>query len=142
MEKLILHPTETSQWHALLNEAQMNSKCFLEEDIESYLVFLLMRFSQSPDIANSILALDFMKVSDTSGKVKRELLQKVGDQSLLFCGLFPGIAERKSVSVDYFIDLGKTAYFSIAEIDTCDLFKSLANNFKTMREVLTAMQHN
>ena len=45
MNKIILHPTETSQWHALVNEAQAASRLILNEDTESYLVFLLMRFA-------------------------------------------------------------------------------------------------
>lgn len=140
MELLILHPTETSQWHALLNEAQVSSQCFLDEQVESYLVFLLMRFSQSPHLANSVLALDFMKTSQTSGKVKRELLQQVGDKSLLFSGLYPEQAAKKQVSIDYFIELGKSAYFSVAEIDTCELFHALGINFKPMQKILMAMK--
>lgn len=141
MDLLILHPTETSQWYALLNEAQASSECFLEEKVESYLVFLLMRFNQSPHIANSVLALDFLKISQTpAGKVKRELLQQVGDQSLLFAGLFPGLAERKHVSVDYFVQMGKAAYRSVAEQDACDLFHALHINFKSMRQVLSVLQ--
>ena len=140
MDKLILHPTETSQWHALLNEAQLGSQCFLDEDVESYLVFLLMRFSQSPHIANSVIALDFLKSNSQQGKIKRELLKEVGDKSLLFSGLFPGLAEKKQVSVDYFIHVGKTAYYSVAEIEASDLFHTLAKSFKTMRLVLAEMQ--
>lgn len=141
MSSLILHPTETSQWHALLNDAQMTAQCFLEENTESYLVFLLMRFNHSPHIANSVLALDFLKISEPpSGKVKRDLLQQVGDQSLLFSGLFPGLAEKKHVSVDYFIQMGKTAYFTIADQDSCQLFRALGQQFKKMRTVLSIMQ--
>ena len=46
MNKLILHPTDISQWHALVNEAQAATRLILNENTESYLVFLLMRFSQ------------------------------------------------------------------------------------------------
>lgn len=141
MDKLILHPTETSQWHALINDAQIDSNCFLDEKVESYLVFLLMRFNQSPHIANSVLALDFLKIYQTpSGKVKRDLLQQVGDQSLLFSGLFPGLAKKKHVSVDYFIQMGKTAYLTVADQDACELFRALSCNFKQMRHVLSMMQ--
>ncbi len=141
MDLLILHPTATSQWHALLNDAQASSQCFLNEELESYLVFLLMRFNQSPHIASSVLALDFLKVSQTpAGKIKRDLLQQVGDQSLLFSGLFPGLAKKKHVSVDYFIQIGKTAYHTVAEQDACDLFRALSIHFKSMRRVLSAIQ--
>lgn len=39
MKKLILHPTELSQWHALVNEAQATTDLILNESTESYLVF-------------------------------------------------------------------------------------------------------
>ncbi len=140
MEKLILHPTEASQWHALLNEAQVGTQCFLDEQVESYLVFLLMRFSQSPHIANSVIAMDFLKSNRQVGRIKRELLQEVGDKSLLFAGLFPGLAAKKQVSVEYFVDVGKSAYLSVAEMETCDLFHTLAKSFKSMRDVLSEIQ--
>jgi len=54
MSQLILYPTETAQWHALVNEAQVSTRLMLNEDTESYLVFLLMRFSQSSEVECSI----------------------------------------------------------------------------------------
>lgn len=142
-DKLILHPTETSQWHALLNEAQASSSCILDEDIESYLVFLLMRFSQTPALANSVLAMDFLHSLHSEGSRKLNLLQELGDKSLLFSGLYPGLAERKQVTVDYFINIGKSAYFSVAELDPAkgsELFATLGENFIIMKTVLTKMQ--
>ena len=48
MKSLILHPTDIAQWYALVNEAQVASQLNLTENTESYLVFLLQRFSQTP----------------------------------------------------------------------------------------------
>ncbi len=141
--KLILHPTETSQWHALLNEAQASCDCLLSEDLESYLVFLLMRFNQTPDMTNSVLAMDFLASNQETGTKRIELLQEVGDKSLLFSGLFPGLAHRKLVSIDYFIDMGTTAYLTIAEIETTkgsELFTTLGENFQSMQLVLTEIK--
>ena len=39
MNTLILHPTDMSQWHALVYEAQANTQIILPENSESYLVF-------------------------------------------------------------------------------------------------------
>jgi hypothetical protein len=145
VDKLILHPTETAQWHALLIEAQANSECQLEEDIESYLVFLLMRFSQTPSLANSVLAMDFLNSVNVPSAHKLDLLQELGDKSLLFSGLFPGLAEKKCVSVNYFIDMGKAAYYSVAELESTkgsELFEALGKNFIVMKTVLTEMQTN
>lgn len=145
VKKLILHPTETSQWHALLIEAQANTDCLLEEDIESYMVFLLMRFSQTPALANSVLAMDFMDLIDIEGSRKIDLLQELGDKSLLFSGLYPGLAQKKRVSVDYFVDMGKNAYFSVAALDSAkgsELFAALGDNFMMMKTVLAEMQIN
>lgn len=138
--KLVLHPTETSQWHALLNDAQAECNCLLSEDLESYLVFLLMRFTQTPELANSVLAMDFLNQANSDGVRRLELLQALGDKSLLFSGLFPGLASKRLVSIDYFIDMGKTAYFTIADIDTAkgsELFSDLGENFVSLKTVLS-----
>ncbi len=143
MDSLILHPTETSQWHALLNEAQLNSECFLDEDIESYVVFLLMRFSQNPALSNSVLAMDFLQCVNSEGQRRVELLQELGDKSLLFSGLFPGLVERKRVSLSYFIDMGKSAYFSVADLEaqkSSELFIALGEGFLRITTVLNKMQ--
>ena len=44
MTRLILEPTSVAQWQALVREAQSECNCNLDETLESYLVFLLMRF--------------------------------------------------------------------------------------------------
>ena len=67
MSQLILHPTDISQWHALVNEAQASTRLILPENTESYLVFLLMRFSQSPELAESVLAVDFLNSMQAAG---------------------------------------------------------------------------
>ena len=107
MNKLILHPTDTSQWYALVNEAQAATRHVLHENTESYLVFLLMRFAKATQLMESVIALDFLESKHAPGKRHIEFLRDVGDKSLLFCGLFPGIADRRHVRLDYFRDMGQ-----------------------------------
>ena len=143
MKKLILHPTETCQWHALVNEAQASTRLVLNESTESYLVFLLMRFSQGPKLLESVIALDFLESLRSSRSRQVALLRDVGDKSLLFCGLFPGIAKRRHVSLDYFSDMGQAAYLSAGEIQPsqlAELFLQLSAQFITLQQILQAMR--
>ena len=143
MKKLILHPTDISQWYALVNEAQAATRLVLNENTESYLVFMLMRFSQATKLIESVIALDFLESMRTPGRRQVELLRDVGDKSLLFCGLFPGMASKRHVRLDYFSDLGQAAYLTVSELEenkSADLFSELSAQFLTMQHVLQAMR--
>ena len=117
MKQLILHPTDISQWYALVNEAQAATQLMLNENTESYLVFLLMRFTQGPKLIESIVAVDFLESMHKPRTLQMELLRDVGDKSLLFCGLFPGIAKKRHVSLEYFSEMGQAAYLTIGELE-------------------------
>ena len=145
MKKLILHPTDTSQWHALVNEAQAVTRLVLNENTESYLVFLLMRFSQSTQLIESVIAMDFLESMRAPGKRQVDLLRDVGDKSLLFCGLFPGMAEKRHVRLEYFSDMGQAAYLTVSELhesESADLFSQLSAQFITLQNILQAMRSN
>ena len=143
MTRLVLHPTDTSQWYALVNEAQEKRAHWLSEDLESYLVFLLMRFAQQPKLASSVLAVDFLEGSQQAKVQRIDNLQTVGDKSLLFCGLFPGIAEERQVQLDYFVTIGRSAYASVADMEgeaMAQLFMSLCEDFVPLADTLQAMR--
>lgn len=143
MKQLILHPTDISQWHALVNEAQAATQLILSESTESYLVFLLMRFSQGPKLIESIVALDFLESMHRPRAIQMELLRDVGDKSLLFCGLFPGIAKRRHVSLEYFSEMGQAAYLTIGELEgrhSTNLYLQLSEQFLILQQILQAMR--
>lgn len=142
MKQLILHPTEISQWHALVNEAQALTQLVLNEDTESYLVFLLMRYTQGPKLIESVIALDFLEAMRNGRHRQVELLREVGDKSLLFCGLFPGMARKRQVSLDYFSDMGQAAYLSVSELQErqlSELYFELSAQFSNLQNILQAM---
>jgi len=143
MNKIILHPTETSQWHALVNEAQAASRLILNEDTESYLVFLLMRFAHETRWVESVVAFDFLHAMQASRAVKTELLREVGDKSLLFSGLFSEMAQKR-VGVNYFTDLGQAAYLSVGELydepQVAKLYYELSQQFLMMQQVLQTIR--
>lgn len=143
MAKLILHPTDISQWHALVNEAQASTRLILSENTESYLVFLLMRFAQGPKLIESVVAMDFLTSMHKPRSQKVELLREVGDKSLLFCGLFPGMAKKRHVSLSYFSDMGQAAYLTVSELydnQTAELYLQLSAQFGSLQQILQAMR--
>jgi hypothetical protein len=141
-EQLVLYPTDTSQWYALVNEAQVRQLCHLDEELESYLVFLLMRYTNQPQMLSSVLALDFLDSRVLLGRQRFIRLRDLGDKSLLFAGLFPGIAEKRRVSLDYFVDLGQSAYamISLEEVGDVTLFASLCHEFRLLQDLLSVMR--
>jgi hypothetical protein len=143
MATLVLHSNPTAQWHALVNEAQLAADCQLGRELESYLVFVLMRFVDRPDLAGRIFALDFLHGTLATGSNRQTRLRDVGDQCLLYSGLFPEQAEHRHVSVRYFVDLGRTAYHELATRighGNAELFAQLASGFITLMDVLLAMR--
>lgn len=143
MKNLILHPTDISQWHALVSEAESSTQIALNENIESYLVFLLQRFVQTPQLAESILATDFLESMASFGKKHIEQLIVIGDKSLLLAGLFPGIAVRRNVNIEYYTDMGQAAYLSASALQKkpkADLYLELSKHFPNMQSILQAIR--
>ncbi|MEA2080483.1 MAG: hypothetical protein U9P00_11615 [Pseudomonadota bacterium] len=142
MKPLVLQPTDVAQWYALVNEAQAACQCNLDEPLESYLVFLLMRFAERPDLAGRVMALEFLQAQRETEQITMQL-RDVGDQCLLFSGLFPQLAERRLVKVSYFVGIGQAAYDQLASrVDRHSdrLYGRLAEAFVAIMDVLQAMR--
>jgi len=140
---LVLHPTDVAQWHALISEAEAASPHRLDETQQSYLVFTLMRFCGRPRFVERVMALDYLGALVADSRVQCDQLRDVGDQCLLFSGLFPEIAERRMVRVSYFINLGRSAYDQLSQRAGRQgerLFTELARSFVVIMEVLHAVR--
>lgn len=143
---LMLEPTATAQWHRLVMEAETECQCHLSESLQSYLVFMLMRFLQRPDLVNRVFALEFLQSlsSATHTTASRQYLKwrELGDQCLLFSGFFPGQADRRLVSARYFIDLGRTAYYQLAATrhEMAALYNELVAGFVVLRDLLQTIR--
>ena len=143
MRDIVLQPTSTAQWHALVREAEQRAACSLGEEIESYLVILLQRFLGRSEIASVILARDYLKGLTADGKRQYDKLRDVGDICLLHAGFFPRRARRRRVSVSYYIDLGISAYAQLQQNrhhPLGHLFAQLSQGFVPAMDVLQAMQ--
>lgn len=143
MTEFIVEPTQQAFWHRLIREAETRSRCALDEQGESYLVFLLMRYLKRPDLVRSVLALQFFRAAAASGRQREIDMQDLGDKCLLYAGLFPGQASRRRVKLSYFVDMGQAAYGTVAEgaaEGAASLYRSLAETFLSLASVLRAVR--
>lgn len=139
MSNIIVESSSTAQWQKLILEAEATCDLHLNEDMESYLVFLLMRFLEKPDFTSKIMAMDYLHSFVAQGQAQQDKLRDVGDHCLLFSGLFPKIAERRHIKISYYVGMGKTAYHHLG--DTCkaqlhEFYHQLAESFVPMMDIL------
>lgn len=140
-----IDPSSTCSWQKLIQEALSKSNHCLTEDLESYLIFLLIRFTNNTRLADSLLALEYLESQSLSGNNQHEHLRDLGDKCLLFAGFYPEQAHKKLVSLPYFVNLGRGAYDQIAKKAIYNhqlynglnsLFADLANNFVNLLNIL------
>lgn len=124
-------------WHNLVLEAEERLGTRLGEDVESYLVFMLMRYLRDAGVVRRIVALAFLEGMQKQGRARAEAMQSLGDQCLLFAGFFPEQARRRRVSLDYFVKMGRSAY---GQLDAQPIFTALAQHFVPLMDVLAQIR--
>lgn len=130
--------TPLGLWHQLVQEAESACAKPLKEDVESYLVFLLMRYTDRPGMAKTACAADFLKAAELHPGGKAEALRDVGDKCLLIAGFFPGLATKRHVRVSYFVMLGQAAYEALAKMKGNNMYHLLAEQFVNLMDILQA----
>lgn len=143
MARLILEPTVQAQWQALVHEAQSACDQHLDETLESYLVFLLMRFADRPHCTARVMAEDFLESQQLRRELRVDSLREVGDHCLLFSGLFPQLAERRLVHISYFVNIGRSSYRQLADLldrGWSSVYQNLSEAFIILMDVLHAMR--
>src|SRR5437016_2911471 len=106
---LLTNETVLILWQDVVKNAEDRCSISLKEELEAYLVSLLVRYTNKPEVAKQVLATAFMEALQRRANQRNVSLQHVGDQCLLFAGLFPRVAEKRHVKINYFVDLGRSA---------------------------------
>lgn len=130
-------------WQAAVREAETRSATPLDETQESYLVFVLLRHQNDPELLARVQALEWLRAQECTGRTRADALRDVGDRCLLIAGLYPALAQRRRVSVDYFTTLGRGAYRDVAEACRnayADLFAQLAAHYDALVQVLRGLR--
>ncbi|HLT44635.1 MAG TPA: hypothetical protein VK000_08240 [Luteimonas sp.] len=127
-------------WQDAIREALAGCGRTLDESQESYLVFVLLRHQRDERLLARVQALEWFDAQQREGSARRDALRDVGDRCLLVAGLFPDLAQRRRVAVDYFVDLGSGAYQGVADAGHdayAALFAHLAASY---RELVSALR--
>lgn len=141
--QLILDSSELSQWHALVLEAEQDYGCRLDESMQNYLVFTLMRFAKNSQLNAKALAIDYLTSHHLPEKLRNEQLRDIGDQCLLVSGLYPQLAEKRRVGVTYYVDLGRSSYYHISTLThrgIAELYQQLAESFVLLMDLLQTIR--
>jgi len=136
---IMTNTTSVALWHEIVHEAEQSCSVTLKEDIESYLVFLLMRYINKPELVKQIIALEFLQSLELTSMKREAILRDVGDKCLLFAGLFPGIAKKRLVRPSYYVKLGQAAYFRVSK-ETNDLYDHLSHQFVPLMDILQSIK--
>lgn len=140
---MVSHTSVTTQWHDLVCDAQAASGIQLDITIENYLINTLIHYTQRPDIAARIFAIDYMQAQLKQGQRRNAQLREVADQCLLYAGLFPQYATQRNVKASYYVDIGRSAYYDLANYQPswAAIFAALSDNFIKLMDTLLAIHH-
>jgi hypothetical protein len=137
--QILVNSTSTALWYDIIHDAETNCAVSLKEDLESYLVFLLMRYTNKPELMKQVIATEFMRGMNAKAAQRSVALQDVGDKCLLFAGLYPSLADKRLVRVSYFVNLGQSAYTAISR-KSDDLYESLGKQFVNLMDILQSIR--
>lgn len=132
-----------AQWLQLVRDAAHSTGRNLDDDLESYLVFLLMRFASEPAAVHDALGRRYLEAHAQPGSGRLEALREVGDRCLLLCGLYPEQARRRLVRVSYFVHIGRSCYGQLAErlkAGESALFAQLSGAYVNLMDLLQALR--
>jgi len=130
---------EVAGWRALLTTAQHSVGSYLPAIVDDYVIRLLYQAVGQP--AESLDAGAAAYVQRTLIKCQQvPNLATVGDQSLLFAGLFPEHAIREGIPLAYFVQLGINAYGEYAataqDQTSRTIYSAMADCFITVLDAL------
>jgi hypothetical protein len=149
--KLVAQPQDF--FRELVTEALDKQQVRTKPETEFYLVNLLNQFmktdqlyGQTQDGTLKEEPLAFMikeAIEEPKPQAQAALFRRIGDVSLYTAGFFQESLNRKLVDVDYYIDVGHTAYTKVASRADEEILKiiyqELAEKFAAFVDVLAAV---
>jgi hypothetical protein len=127
----------------LVTEAMGTQQISARPETEFYLVNLLHQFMTTDRLQAGPLAFKLKEALETPEPAQTALFRNIGDTSLYVAGYFQDSLTRKMVDVDYYIEIGGTAYKQVATRADEDalrpVYAELADRFGSFVEVLATV---
>lgn len=140
METIDIHLAEMAGWRALLARAQFVAKIELHPVIEKYLVRVLFRTTKSAEIKRGDGVTAQWQNAPELIVEALEDLRLVGNQCLLFAGLFPEQAIVRNLPISYFVKVGQAAYQQYCDHMNDPFFGMLSEYFVDVMDVLQTLR--
>lgn len=140
-----------------VEEACVQRKIKTYPQVKNYLVRLLEFYLDARNLHEDemdesgkrkpqTLAEMYLIAQNSDHTTKLELLKKLGDKSLYLSGFFSESFARKIIDVDYYVDMGGTAYAQLASSTKEDglskVYSIFSQRFVEFSDVLTCISHN
>lgn len=112
-----------------------------KEGVEFYLVNLLKESMTATDLEEP-LAFLYLRATRADSALRVKLLKRLGDFSLFITGFFPESLTRHLVGVNYYIQMGESAYGSLSAIlarrsALAEIFSELSGGFVSYMDILS-----
>lgn len=104
-----------------------------------YVINLLLSFANAKQIELSTLFSLYKNASNLSGNQQSFAYKRLGDTALFVGGFFNEYIENSTVNVDYYVDMGATAYDRVSVLTRSMMFQDLSQNFSIIVNVLSHM---
>lgn len=140
MQTIDIHLTEMAGWRALLARAQFAAKIDLHPSLEEHLISVLFRTTRNPERNYTFYAAVPQQNATEQNAEELEDLRLVGDQCLMFAGLFPEQAIARNLPISYFVKVGQAAYQQYWDHMGDPLFGMLAEFFVDVMDVLQTLR--
>lgn len=142
-EGLFRNESPTEYFRDLVESAMQHQHVDAHAATSFYVVNLLTTFVRLDgslrENKDEALGVRFVRALQAAGAAQRDGLRKVGDLSLFMSGFFADSLNRSLVDIDYYIQLGESAYGSLArrsEDRLGDVFDELSEKFTAFVDVL------
>lgn len=144
--QLLVSPAEF--FHSQVSEATGHLNLNLNQEVESYLVRLLLQFISNEEAASGVRLLDktlfeLYELAQTEQVMSRKvnILKDLGDLSLYISGFFQDSFNRKTFNIRYYIDMGSLAYQGASALthtkgNQAKVFDHLGREFLKLVDVL------
>lgn len=115
---------------------------YLVDLLDFYLISENLYPNKNESERSETLAEMYLKAASATQEVKVDLLKKLGDTSLYISGFFGDSLKRKIVDIDYYAEIGGSAYDCLARVageksPQYEVFSEISFGFLKFVDVLT-----
>ncbi len=140
----------------LIQKATVDLKIKTSQPIKNYLVQILVYYAQTQNLFPGrsedtqqkpldTLAELWLTAHQSPDPIRSDLLKKIANQSLYMGGYFSASLEKKLIDIEYYIQMGESAFLSLSSLSKSDtqsrLYTVLGSHFNQWIETLHYVAH-